>query len=167
MASESQAITIPERPYPKIHVELNQYNPVTGESIGAVKSLNFKFSTIAGQTDPVVVKMKVCGVTRISNIRLGIVNANSNDAGASGSANNDGTVNAGDFGIEHSKEFSAKSSLTTFFPGINSTESPASLYNVDVQNASKTGSEFVFLSAKVPSAVNAGFITYKWFFDFI
>jgi len=167
MSDTIQTITVPERPYPLVSVELNQYNASTGEAISAVKSLNFKYTTVSGQTEPVVIKMKVRGVTRVSNIRVAIVNASPHIVGAIGNQGSDGTIGTGNFGIEHSSEFAVKSSLTTFFAGINSTESPSSSYNVSILNSSKTGSEFVYLTAKAGAVTGAGFVTYKWFFDFI
>ena len=133
-------ILTPVRPHNLVKVEVTEYDPITGLPLKHLSSLNFGSAQLNTSTSPLVIKMNVTGVRKISDIKLCILSS-SQEIGNPGSTNADNTSTNGNFGIEHSPQFSQKSSLSTFFPGLNPTGIPSSSNNVLIDNVSDTQSE--------------------------
>jgi hypothetical protein len=110
--------------------------------------------------------MFVNGALQIQNIKLGVVAADPQLPEGSGDANSDGSVAAGNFGVEHSNSFSARTSLSSFFGGINVSGLSSDSYNVSIENRAENSSEYVYLNIKAPAGITQGYVRYKWFFEF-
>jgi len=161
--SESQ-ITV--TPYESVRANIIEYDADTQEVIRTTESLHFGTTPPGQYSVPVVIKLNVVNVQAIDNIRLAIVKTGAQGTGASGTNNDDNSVTQGNYGIEHSENLVVKSSLNSFFPGVNGTEDPASAFNVDIGRLSKTESEYIYLNVKMPSSTQVSYVTYRWFFDF-
>ena len=158
--------SIPKPTFQEIKATLQLHDDITGVVKRNSDSVNFKHSQIDTYSDVATVSLNVSGVTRIKNVKLGIVRSDLIAPNGSGEVNDDGSVAVGSFGIEHSKVFTEKVALNSFFNGINSTSSPNHENNVVVGTREDTSSEFVFLTVKVSSDIQRGHVLYKWFFDF-
>ena len=122
MATQSaNATTL--NPNKGVEVELSIYDPVTKEVIKQVNSINFGITPLQQKSTPVIIKMNVVGVKKISNIKLSIVKCSEIISG-SGTQNSDGSFPEGNFGIEHSSELEQKDSLSKFFGSVNTLISP-------------------------------------------
>lgn len=164
MASQN-LISTPVRQYSSVKVEVTEYDSETGLPLKTLSSLNFGSAQLNNFTSPMVIKMNVAGVRKISNIKLCVLSS-SQTIESSGTKNSDNTSPDGNFGIEHELNFSQKSSLSTFFSGVNPTGDPSSYNNVLIKNVSDTQSEFIYLTVKSPDSVNRGSLYFKWFFEF-
>jgi hypothetical protein len=154
------------KPFSGVKLITTEYNAVTGSEIRVLESLNFGRTFPDSYCTPIVLKMNVSGVTKIKNIRLGLVKC-SYDVISSGTINPDNSVTEGNFGIEKSQMLTNKTTLTSFFSGINTTDTHSDLNNILVNNLTDNSSEYVYLNLKTQDNVNRGFVGYKWFFDFI
>jgi len=163
--STQTSLTTTISPQFGVTIEVTEYDPESGGALRPLKSLNFDKTSPGKFSTPVVIKMNVKGVQKISDIRLGITKS-SLDLTSSGEENEDGTSATGNFGIEHSSALVEKSDLTTFFSGINTSSSQANENNVLIDNSTLTESEYVYLNVQMPSSTARGYIGYKWFFDF-
>lgn len=152
--------------FPNVKLIMSEYNATTGKEIRALESLNFGRTFPNSYCTPTVIRMNVSNVTKIKNIRLGLIKC-SYDVIASGTTNLDNSVTEGNFGIEKSQTIVNKIVLTSFFPGVNTTGTHSDLNNILVNNLTDNSSEYVYLNFKTSDSVNRGFIGYKWFFDFI
>ena len=152
-------------PTGNIYVEMTEYDPATKKIIRQISSVNFGITSLQRKSTPVVIKMNVVGVRKISNIQLAIIRC-SELISASGIKYPDGSYSEGNFGIEHSSTLEEKTNLTRFFGGINILLNPVYENNVLIINTSNTESEFVYLNIKTPNVIERGYIGYKWFFDF-
>ena len=158
--------TVIIKPHAAVKVIMVQYDLETKEAIRTLESLNFDKTSPDLFSKPIVIKMNVSGATKIKNIRLGIVKA-SQEFIAGGSTNSDHSVTEGNFGIEHANTIIQKSSLSSFFPGINTTITPADENNILINNLTDNGSEYIYLNVRMLNSINRGYVGYKWFFDFI
>jgi hypothetical protein len=146
------------------NISLTLYDPKTGTKIKSCKSLNFNKANVGEFTTPVVIRMFVNGAIKIENVRIGIVDSTETISG-SGTANADGSVSAGNAGIEHSKTFIEKASLTRYFEGANETGISTGGKLVSVENLTANSTEYIYLNTKVGDEVGDGYVKYKWFFD--
>lgn len=163
----AQSNTIPPiKPHGGVKVEVAEYDPITGEVTRKLTSLNFDRTTLLHFSTPIVIKMNVVGVQKIDNIQLGITKC-SFEITSGGTTNSDGTKTSGNVGIEHSRQLSQKTSLTSFFAGINTVGSPADTSNVSIRRSSDTESEYIYINLQMPETTGRGYIGLKWFFDFI
>lgn len=160
------SVIVATKQHPDVKVIVVEYDPETQEAIRTLESLNFDKTSPGLTCKPLIIKMNVTNVSKIKNIRLGLLKA-SQDPQAGGDRNTDQSVTEGVFGVEHSKIIENKSSLSSFFPGINTTDTPADPNNILVNNLSDNSSEYIYLSVKMTEAVERGYVGYKWFFDFI
>lgn len=152
-------------PQPAMKVEMTEYDAVTGQKIRKLTSINFGKTSLNMMSTPIVIKMNVIGVRKISNIKLCITESSETVSG-SGTINSDGSVSEGNFGIEHSPILSVKTSLTSFMPGINVNGIASNNNNVSISNSSNTESEYIYLNMKSPDSVKRNHTSYKWIFDF-
>jgi hypothetical protein len=164
MANQTN-LTTTLKPQPDVSVQITEYDPETGQPSRQLDSINLDRTTPSEQSTPIVIKMNVIGVDKISNIRLGLVKSSETVSG-SGSQADDGSVPSGNIGIEHSSSLVEKILLTSFFNGTNQNGVPASTNNIKINNSSRTESEFIYLNVTTPNAVKRGFLKFKWFFDF-
>jgi hypothetical protein len=149
-----------------LSVTLALYDPVTGAKLKDATSLNFGKAQGGESTDVAVIRMFVNRALQIQNVKLGVVAASPQLPGGSGTAASDGSVAAGNFGIEHSNSFSARTSLSSFFEGVNVSGLSSGEYNVSIETRSENSSEYVYLNVKTPAAITQGYVRYKWFFEF-
>jgi hypothetical protein len=154
------------KPNSQVRVEVTEYNPNTGMASRKLLSLNFDKTSVMQFSTPIVIKMNVKGVQKIDNIKIGIMKS-SIDVESEGEARLDGSKPTGNVGVEHSPSLSEKSSLSSYFGGINETGSPSDVNNVAISNSTDTESEYIYLSVKMPDVSSRGYIGIKWFFDFI
>lgn len=159
-------INPPIHPHGNVRVEVYEYDPITEESTRRLGSFNFDKTTLLEFSTPIVIKMNVTGVQKIDNIKIGIVKS-SITLTSGGSTNPDGSMSEGNVGIEHSTALNQRTCLTSFFGGLNTTESPSNGNNVSINNLSNTESEYLYLSMKMPDTTTRGYIGLKWFFDFV
>ena len=148
-----------------VSVTVTLYQPDKGR-IADVDSLNFGKAMEGKDSGVIVVRMFANGTRKIRNIKLGVVASSPQNPDGSGSANADGSVPAGNFGVEHSSVLSEKTALDNFFSGINFSELSTDVSNVSVDNLTDNSSEYVYLNVKMPAGLVSGYIRYKWFFDF-
>ena len=158
--------TPPPKPHSGVRVEVTEYSPVTGLPTRQLTSLNLDKTTVLHFSTPIAIKMNVAGVHKIDNIKIGIMKS-SLTIESSGATNSDGSKNNGNAGIEKSLMLTEKTTLTSFFGGINTTGSPSDENIVSVKNSTDTESEFVYLSLQMPDNSCRGYIGIKWFFDFV
>ncbi len=164
MAAETaNATTL--NPNKGVKVEMSIYDPITKEVVKQINSVNFGITPLQQGSTPIVIKMNVIGVKKISNIKLAIVKCSETVSGI-GTQNSDGSFPEGNFGIEHSSALEEKNSLSSFFGSTNTLTSPVYEDNVLINNTTNTESEFVYLNIKTPNLIKRGFVYYKWFFDF-
>jgi hypothetical protein len=150
-----------------LEVSLTLYDPETGNELKQVKSANFGKAQGGEFTDVVVLRMFVNQATQITNVKLGVVASSPQLPAGSGSANSDGSVASGNFGVEHAFSFTARTSLTSFFPDLNLTGLSSDDANVAIGNIDENSSEYVYMNVKTPTGITQGYVRYKWFFDFI
>ena len=152
--------------FPNVKVVMVEYDMATGQAIRTLESLNFDKTTVNSFCTPVVIKMNVVGVKKISNIRLGIINS-SQTFSTNLERNSDQSISDGIFGIEHNKNIIIKQTLNSFFAGINDDGKPNNENNVLINNLTNNSSEYIYLNTKTRNHIERGFISYKWFFDFV
>ena len=147
-------------------ISLLLYDAETGEKIKDCRSLNLNKANVGKYTTPVVIRMFENGTDKIENVKLGIVKSTETIVG-SGLENTDGSVAAGNAGIEHGKTLTSKSELGSFFPGANTTESSTGGNLVSIDNMTSNSTEFIYLNTKVGNIIGNGYVKYKWFFDMV
>jgi len=145
---------------------MSLYDPETGERTKTIGSLNFDKAMPGERTTVKVVKMSVEGANQITNIKLCITASDPVAPEGSGTTNEDGSVAAGNIGIEHSLVFAEKTALTSFFPGYNLSGLASNANNILIGNSNETTSEFVYMNIKTFEDIGRGYIKFRWFFDF-
>ncbi len=159
--------TIPTiSPFPLVKVVMVEYDSVTGEPLRTLDSLNFERTSPNFFCTPIVIKMNVSGVTKITNIRLGLIKS-FYPVTSDGTLNSDGSMSIGNFGFEQSTTFTPKTSLSSFFSAINENKTTSDSHNIKINNLSDNGTGYIYLSLKTNNSVDRGYVGYKWFFDFI
>jgi len=146
-------------------VTLTVYDPSAGRlrdvpAINFNKAMGGEFSTI------VPVRAFVNGTSKITNLRIAAVAASPQLPEGGGATNADGSMTSGNFGIEHGQQLVVKAGLSSFFPALNTSESPNSSANVSIGTLTENSSEYVYLNVHMPAGIADGFVRYKWFFDF-
>lgn len=149
-----------------LSVAMSLYDSETGEYIKQIDSVNFDKAMPGEWTDVKVVKMSVEGANQIANVKLCITASSPISPDGAGAANEDGSVAAGNIGIEHSLVFAEKTSLTSFFPGYNLAGLASNANNVSIGATDETTSEFVYMNLKTHEGIGRGYIKFRWFFDF-
>ena len=152
---------------PELSATLVVYDPETGEELKNADSVNFGKAQGGQFTDVAAIRMFVNRAIQIRNLKLGVVAASPQLPDGSGTANADGSVASGNFGVEHSTAFSARTALDGFFSALNLTGLSSDGGNVAIGNLDENSSEYVYLNVKTPTGITQGYIRYKWFFDFI
>jgi len=151
---------------PNLEVSLTIYDPETGDELKQSGSVNFGKAQGGEFTPVIVLRMSVNWAAQIANVKLGVVAASPQLPQGSGNSNSDGSVALGNFGIEHAASFTARTTLSSFFPSLNLTGLSSDDANVAVSNLDENSSEYVYLNVKTPSGITQGYVRYKWFFDF-
>lgn len=138
----------------RVHNSDSSVNTATG-------TVFFSTAVPGGTSSTSVISLKVEGVKRISNVRLGLVEATN-------SLNPSGT-----YLVDSSPSFDPSIVPVDFFQGINLAEDPDSLLNIEVGVRQETPdsrpveSDYVYLAAKMPAhAIGIIQCRYKWFFDY-
>jgi hypothetical protein len=149
-----------------LKVSMSLYDSETGERIKTIDSLNFDKAMPNEWTNVKVIKMLVEGANQIANVKLCITASDPVVPNGSGTANTDGSVAAGDIGIEHSLVFAEKTILTSFFSGFNLAGLASNANNVSVGTSSETTSEFIYMNLKTHGSIGRGYVKFRWFFDF-
>jgi len=140
------------------------YDQETGEMVKTSKSLNMNTANPGEYTKPIAIRMFVDGVSKIDNVRIGVVGGSAQITG-SGTENSDGSVSSGNAGIEHSQTLQKKTDLTSFFPGKNETKTSIGGNLVSIGTLTRNSTEYVYLNIMTENSPGSGFIKYKWFFD--
>ena len=151
---------------PDLKVSMSLYDSETGEFVKTIDSLNFDKAMPGQWTDVKVIKMAVEGANQIVNVKLCITASSPVVPNGSGAQNDDGSVAAGNIGVEHALVFSEKTSLTSFFPGYNLAGLASNANNVSIGNANETTSEFVYMNLKTHDSIGRGYVKFRWFFDY-
>jgi hypothetical protein len=152
--------------HPDVKVIMTEYDMITKKPIRTLESLNFGKTSPGLRSDPVIIRMNVAGVTKIKDIRLGVLDASQNPNGT-GQIYPDQSSENGIFGIEHHNSIVQKNSLSSFFHSLNTTNLPSDPGNVLIKNLTDNSSEYVYLNVKMINEVEKGYINCKWFFDFV
>jgi hypothetical protein len=150
-----------------IDITISLYDQVTGDKIKDSISLNLEKANPGTYTAPMAIRMFANGATQIKNIKLCISSGSPQIPGGGGTANADGSVSVGNFGVEHGQTLEEKTALTSFFSAFNLSNTQSDDANVEIGNMTENSSEFVYLNAKMPEQIGEGHVVYRWFFDFV
>lgn len=138
---------------------VKRYRPDASDRRATIETINtgsFSFGTLApGETSQnMIVRLNVAEAVVIRNIKIGLV-----DTGGI-------PFTTTTFGVEvrSSKDYNIVPD--SFFQGIST--GVDSVFNIDVDNSTKTSSYYVYLNVKVPAGTSydGDMIRYIWYFDF-
>ena len=116
------------------------------------------FGTIApgGTSRIIIVALRVPDVDAITNIKIALVNA--------------GNITFSDttFGVASDAGLDFNLVPTTYFQGINTTNTAGNQYNVAIDNADIYTSKYVYLNITLPrnNLLEVGTVRYRWYFDY-
>jgi hypothetical protein len=145
-----------------------EYNPSTGALIGNISQLNFGRIPVGAHSSIKAIDFAFSGVSSVSDVKLGLMSSGGvtpNDSPTGLTA--DGSASNGRFGVEHSTSFTAKTTLTRHFAGINTSNNASDPNNVEIGTRDDTTSQFTYLNIELGSEnTGDGAGNYKVFFDF-
>jgi hypothetical protein len=153
-------------------ITTREYNPSTGEFVGNISSLSFGRIVVGTHSPVKVIDFAFVGVTKVSNIKLGLINSGGisvNDTPGQ-THDPDGSVEYGKFGVMHTTNFElsvAAGPLTRHYDTPVSGGLASDPNNILISTRSDTVSQFIYLDLQLGNndlGAKAG--VYKIFFDF-
>ena len=147
-------------------VVTREYNPSTGALIGNISQLDFGRVPFGATSSIKVIDFAFSGLDVVSSIKIGVTSSGGLVVNSSAQGiTSDGSSSNGKFGIEHSSSFTAKTSLSRHFSGLNSSSSAGDSNNVTISTRNATTSQFVYLDIENDTTL-LGSGVYRIFIDF-
>ena len=145
-------------PNPLSTIETVLYKPSGEKETVNQNSGVFTFGTIApGETSAsIVVLFRAPDVDAITNIKIALINPGNI------------TFSNTTFGVVSDAGLAFDVVPTTYFQGINTTDSSTNQYNVAIDNADIHTSKYVYLNITLPrnNLLEPGTVRYTWYFDY-